>query len=110
MRDEKPIETARRLSRRADQHRCLQCGRKVRIEQHHVAGRNHDPEFTAPLCRACHALATEHLRRADVDMRYENDPVERVRKALKATAVFLQMLAEALWHWAEVLGQSESRV
>ena len=103
--DETPIKTSRRLSRRTDQHRCLQCGRKIRTEKHHVAGRNHDPEFTAALCQACHAQATELLRKADVDMRYTPNPVERVRRALKATAVFLWMLAEALWRWAESLKQ-----
>ncbi len=101
--DETPIKTARRLSRRADQLRCLQCGRKTSLEQHHVAGRNQDAELVAPLCEACHAQATENLRRADIDMRYEPNSAERVRKALKATAVFLHMLAEALWRWAEWL-------
>jgi hypothetical protein len=103
MMDELPIKTARRLARRAEQLRCLQCGRKIGLEQHHVAGRNHDGEFVAPLCRACHAQVTENLRRADVDMRYESNSVERVGQALKATAVFLHMLAEALWRWAEWL-------
>lgn len=103
MMDETPLDTARRLSRRADQNRCMLCGRRTRIERHHVAGKNHDPPLTAPLCQACHALATENLRRADVDMKRELNSVERVRKALKATAVFLLMLAEALWRWAESL-------
>jgi hypothetical protein len=103
--DENPIQTARRRSRRKDQDRCLLCGRSLGIEQHHVAGKNHDPPLKASLCQACHALATENLRRADVDMRYETDSVQRVRKALKATAVFLHMLAEALWRWAESVGQ-----
>lgn len=101
--DENPIQSARRRSRRVEQSRCLQCGRKVRIEKHHVAGRNHDPAFTILLCQACHAQATEVLRRADVDMRYTPNSIERVRRALKATAVFLWMLAEALWRWAELL-------
>jgi hypothetical protein len=48
------------------------------------------------------------LRRADVDMRHEEYPTERVRKALEATAVFLRMLAEALWRWAESLRRSKS--
>ena len=101
--DENPIETARRLSRRREQDRCLLCGRKARIEQHHVAGKNHDPQFTGPICQACHALATENLRRADVSMRHEPKSVGRVRNALKATAVFLGMLADALWRWANWL-------
>jgi hypothetical protein len=102
--DENPIRTARRLTRREQQSLCLQCGRQIEIEDHHVAGRGHDPELTAPLCQACHAQVTENLRRADVDMRFTPDSVERVRRALKATAVFLRMLAEALWRWAELLG------
>ena len=36
--DETALKTARRLWRRAEDHRCLQCGRKIRIEKHHVAG------------------------------------------------------------------------
>lgn len=105
MMDETPIKTARRLWRRTDQHRCLRCGRKIRTEKHHVAGRNHDSEFTAGLCQACHAQATEDLRKADVDMRYTTNSVERVRRSLKATAVFLWMLAEAMWRWAESLNR-----
>jgi hypothetical protein len=101
--DENPIETARRLSRRAAQNRCLLCGRRIEIEQHHTAGRRHDLELTVPLCRACHAQATENLRRGNVDMRRATNSVERVRRALKATAIFLWMLAEAMWRWAEWL-------
>jgi len=98
-----PLLTARRLARRADRSLCLQCGRATRTESHHVAGRRHDPEFTAPLCQACHAQATEMLRRAEVDMKKTANSIERVRRALQATAVFLSMLAEALWRWAESL-------
>lgn len=107
--DETPIQTARRLQRRAEQDRCSICGRKLQIEKHHVAGRNHDPELTVPLCTACHGQITENLRRADVNMQSTRDSVERVRRALKATAVFLPMLADALWRWAESLLESESK-
>jgi len=108
MMDENPIRTARRLSRRADLNRCLLCGREKRIEQHHVAGKRCDSEFTVPLCQVCHAQATENLRRADIDMRYAPESGERLRRALKATAVFLRMLAEALWRWAESFTNTES--
>ena len=60
MMDENPIKTVRRLARCEAQNRCVFCGRGIRIEQHHVAGRNHDPPLTAPLCQACHALAAEN--------------------------------------------------
>lgn len=103
MRDETPIKTARRLFRRAQQSRCLLCGRKDRIEKHHVAGRNHDPKLTAPLCQACHAQATERLRRADVKMQPALHAVEGILRALMASAVFREMLAEAEWHWLDSL-------
>jgi NAD-dependent SIR2 family protein deacetylase len=103
--DKVPIETARRRWRRVEQHRCLRCGRKIRTEKHHVAGRNHDPAFAVPLCQSCHAQATELLRSAEVDMRKTSSSIERVRRSLKATAVFLWMLAEAMWRWAESLNR-----
>ena len=109
MTDESPIKTARRLSRRAEQQRCLQCGRKAHIEKHHVAGRNHDPKLTVTLCQGCHAQVTENLRRADANMQSSSDPVERVRRAMWATAIFLQMLAEALCRWAESLRGADDK-
>src|ERR1700751_1109891 len=109
MKNETPIQTARRLSKRAEQDRCSICGRKLQIEKHHVAGRHHDPVLTAPLCLACHAQVTENLRQGGVDMRYTRDRIERVRRALKAAAVFLRMLAEALWRWAESLRRHEDQ-
>lgn len=109
MMNETPIQTARRLRRRAAQDRCSICGRKLQIQDHHVAGRNHDPELTAPLCSPCHDQITENLRCADVDMRSTPDSVERVRRALKATSVFLRMLADALWRWAETLLDTEKK-
>jgi len=107
--NEKPIQTARRLFEREERNRCLLCGREKQIEQHHVAGRRHDPEFTTPLCQACHALATENLRRADVNMQHEPNHVDRVRNALKAIAVFLRMLAETLWRLGDSLNRSRKK-
>ena len=108
MTDQIPIETARRVARRAERGCCVICGREA-IEAHHVAGRRHDEALTAPLCQACHALATESLRRADVDMRHTKSSIERIRRSLKATAVFMRILAEALWRWAELLPRSQKR-
>lgn len=103
MKNEIPIQTARRLSRREERGCCAICGKLGQTEDHHVAGRNHDPELTAPLCIPCHAQITESLQCADADMRRADKSVERVRRALRATAVFLGMLAKALWRWAESL-------
>jgi hypothetical protein len=61
----------------------------------------------APLCQVCHAHATENLRKAAVDMRCTRDSIERARRALRGAAVFLWMLAEALWRWADSLKRSK---
>jgi hypothetical protein len=106
MMDEKPIETARRSTRRSEQGRCLLCGRTgVLIELDHSAGQNHDEFLKAPLCLPCHAMVTEFRRRADADMRRAPNSVQRVKCALKATAVFLSMLAEAMLRWAELISE-----
>jgi hypothetical protein len=104
MMDEKPIETARRNTRRLEQGRCLLCGRTgVLIELDHTAGQNHDEFLKAPLCIPCHAMVTEFRRRADAEMRRQPNSKKRVKCALKATAVFLRMLSDAMFRWADLL-------
>ena len=106
MMNEKPIETARRSARRLEQGRCLLCGRTgVLIEQDHTAGQNHDDFLKAPLCIPCHAMVTEFRRRADADMRRAPDSIQRVKCALKATAVFQRLLADAMLRWSELLSE-----
>lgn len=109
MMDEKPIETARRRTRRLEQGRCLLCGRiSFLVEQDHTAGQNHDEFLTAPLCLPCHAMVTELRRRADADMRRQPNLRLTVKCALNATAVFLRMLADSMHRWAELLSEEES--
>src|SRR4051812_39393139 len=51
------------------------------LEQHHVVGAAHDPVLTVPLCRNCHGLVTEDLRRGEISMRPASDPLTRtIRK------------------------------
>jgi hypothetical protein len=102
--DEHPIQTAQRKSRRKERPRCLMCWCEIiPIEQDHVAGKNHDPEFTAPLCRICHSKVTEERRRADAEMRNQASAIKRVKYALRAISVFLQALAKALGRLADLL-------
>jgi hypothetical protein len=102
--DQNPIRTARRKARRLDQGRCILCGRTgVLIEMDHIAGQNHDPDLTGPLCRSCHALITEFRIRAGAEMTEQGKPAERVRAALKSAAVFMHEFAEAMRRWADWL-------
>ena len=106
MMDEKPIETARRNTRRFEQGRCLLCGRTgMLIELDHTAGQNHDEFLKAPLCIPCHAMVTEFRRRAGAEMRRAPNSIQRVKCALKATAVFLKLLADAMFRWAELISE-----
>jgi hypothetical protein len=106
MMDETPIKTARRNVRRLEQGRCLLCGRTgVLIELDHTAGQNHDEFLKAPLCIPCHAMITEFRRRADADMRRQPNSIQRVKCALKATAVFMRALADAMFRWAELISE-----
>ena len=126
--DRDPIKSAARDMRRHERHGgsssvCMLCGypdlvalirvspdwltahgcQRSLLEKHHLVGRKHDPELTVPLCRNCHAEATEGLLKAVVSMRPEPDPARRIALMLDALAVFREEEAEALRRWAELL-------
>jgi hypothetical protein len=75
-------------------------------ELHHVVGQHHDPNLVVPLCRNCHCMVTEGLAQADVSMRPESEPRERVAVMLDALAVFLEFLVNSLRQWAGYLRKS----
>jgi len=92
---------------------CIYCGyaeplalrrvsRKFLVD-HHLLGRNHDPDSTAFVCRNCHALAHEKLLDAGVDLQPEPDPVKRVATMLRAEAVHFEMLASTKRQQAALL-------
>ena len=73
------------------------------LEEEHVAGRNHDEQLVAPVSHKDQLRVTRNREAALVSMKFENNPVKRVVLALKATSVFLELLSEAMWRWAESL-------
>ncbi len=70
------------------------------FEKHHPSGREHDPEFIFPICRNCHAKATEGLYCAGVSMMAEPDQDTREALRLEGLAAFHDETAEALRRWA----------
>lgn len=76
------------------------------LEDHHVYGKAHDPEFVVPLCRNCHAEVTEGLRQEGVSMLPEPNPVARVAIALDARAFFCEREAAALRRQAAILRET----
>ena len=122
MKDQRPIRTARRRTRRlnkfgSDHPACLYCGcsevallipvTKRFLEAHHLLGESHDPNLTVLLCRNCHYLATENLLQADVNMLAEPNQVKRTAIMLKALSVHHRMLAETHWQMATCLEESQ---
>ena len=109
MRDQRPIHTARRKARQREREQngvavppCILC-----IEEHHTAGRRHDPQLTDPLCEKHHRALHEQLRRAGVSLTFERDPKKRVAKALRSAAVYDRARADAMDRWAASLAPSE---
>jgi hypothetical protein len=49
-----------------------------------------------PFCGECHLLFHEMVKRADIDLSYTHDPVERIRRALAAITIAEWMLLEQL--------------
>jgi len=111
MRDRHPIRTARRKVRQNERERlglaetlCVLC-----IQDHHTAGRKHDPKLTAPLCKKHHREIHEHLFRAGVSLRHERNPATRVAMALRAMAVYGRAQSDAMDRWADLLEESGGR-
>jgi len=107
MRDRQPIRTARRKLTRDERERqglatppCVLC-----IEDHHTAGRKHDPKLDAPLCELHHREVHEQMRRVGISLQRERDPVTRTAIALRAMAVYGRAQADAMDRWADLLNE-----
>lgn len=90
-----------RLKRLGRDAACVLCGSRhpdVLIqERHHIALVENEPAVEVTLCKNCHAVVQESLRRAGV---VEWEPVadtfvERQASMLRGEADFLQLLAES---------------
>ena len=98
----------------AERPACIYCGyeevvalrrisRKL-LPEHHVFGRNHDPDLTVFVCLNCHALVHDRmLPDAEVDLKRESDPIKRVATMLRAEAVHFEMLASSKRRQAALL-------
>jgi len=105
MRDQRPIQTARRKASQRERERrgiavppCPLC-----IQSHHTAGRNHDAELTVRLCAMHHRAIHEQILRAGISLEYEPDEVKRVASALRTAAVYDRARADAMERWASLL-------
>jgi len=66
------------------------------VQDNHLGGRQLLAAFTMPFCDVCHPLFHAMVDRAGIDLRYTEDRVERVRRALAAIKIAEWMLLEQL--------------
>ena len=76
------------------------------LQEDHVASRQHDRELIAPASPKGHQRLERNRDAACINRKYQSNPVKRVMWALRSTAVFLELLAEAMWRWADDLEES----
>lgn len=116
---EDPIKTEKRRAKRElmvgrDQ-ACASCGISDlfalrRFEEHHAAGKAHDPNLTVVLCLNCHALATEAQRQEGVDLTQQLNPIEVAAQALKSLLAFFRLLCDGFERFIEGLSNEVARL
>jgi hypothetical protein len=73
------------------------------FEEHHVFGWMLDSTTILALCFNCHALVTEGLLQAGVEMKKETDPIKFAQVIFRALSVHLRILSDACWKFANLL-------
>jgi hypothetical protein len=76
--------------------RCALCGSARNVQGNHLGGRHFLACFTMPFCDRCHPLFHAMVDRAGIDLRYTDEPIERIRRALAAIKIAEWMLLEQL--------------
>lgn len=99
--DKNPKKTTARESKRQRRFPpdavCIACGESalVALEMHHPMGAAHEPDLTVPLCKNCHAKATEDQLREDVPLSATDSLLDRLAAILGALAAFFRFLADS---------------
>jgi hypothetical protein len=76
--------------------KCVLCESTHNVQGNHLGGRRNLAWFTMAFCDRCHRLFHAMVERAGIDLRYTDDPIERVRRALAAIKIAEWMLLEQL--------------
>ena len=100
--DKNPKKTARREARQRRRVPrdacCIFCGESDPrvLEMHHVLGRAHEPDVTAPVCTNCHRKESDRQIREEVPLSGTDNLPDRLAAILGALAAFLRSLADLL--------------
>lgn len=99
--DNNPKRTARREAmqkRKLEPNAaCVGCGESdpKLLELHHVAGRSHERELVTPLCKNCHARATEAQLRGETQFGKTGNLLDRIAAIFGNIAAFFRFLADS---------------
>ena len=99
--DSNPKQTACREEKRRRRFppgtACIGCGETSHeaLELHHVMGREHDSN-AVPVCKTCHAKASEDQLREGVPLTPAENLLDRVAAIFDALAAWFRSLAEAM--------------
>ena len=94
-----PAKAALRRARQAERpprEVCLYC-----LIEHHVLGRRHDPRFIVRPCEYHHDLTHDRLLDAGIDLRFQQNPVQRQVEILKIEAFYHREQANLYRDWAD---------
>lgn len=112
-----PIKNEARRARRQAQLGadavCILCGetqwealttiRRSLLERHHVVGKVNDAQLLVPICRNCHGVVTEDLRRVGASMDAPRTVMDKIVAVLRALGAMLVRIGESLLEWADEL-------
>ncbi len=103
----RPRRTHIRFERYLDEGIPLNRLQSLILEEDHVGSYQHDSELVAPVSRKAHQRLERNRNAARIERAKQSSSTKRVMWALRSTAVFLELLAEAMWKWSNLLDQSE---
>lgn len=105
------VRKARKEHRLGEDAKCFLCPEKDNVvlgrypwsllQEHHLFGRNHDPETTVILCQNCHVKETAAQLDAGVDLREKDLFIESLPEMMRSLQVFLQTVVDKLGEWAD---------
>ena len=72
-------------------------------QEDHVASRQHDSAFVAPVSGKGHRRLERNRTAAGVSRKYEKNVIKKTIQRLRSSAVFDELQAEAKWRWADDL-------
>jgi hypothetical protein len=81
--------------RAASLRRCVLCGSRRKMHEHHIGGQNHFSWLTMLLCEPCHEDFHARFRQS-IDYHFTPNAKMRLIRAMQAVLVFLWVLLEML--------------